>query len=192
MEAQSYWAKVLEARTARRRILAGSVMLGASAAALSLVGCGGDDDRSLRREGSGLLATAEDTTGQAKRGGTLRDVINSDYQTFDPLSNNNNPLSNMSQSRLVMGVPTRFEYYDGKVQGDLAESWEVSGDGLQWTWKLRETPPSQSCRRQALRPLRRRANGPSILKTLSIPMTGTCHPVSTVWHYPISWVPPAQ
>lgn len=111
---------------------------GVSFAAVSLIGCGGEGDgAALRREGKGLLATAEDTTSQAKRGGTLRDFITSDYQTFDPLSNNNNPLSNMTQSRLVMGLPTRFDYYDGKIQGDLAESWEVSGDGLTWTWKLR-------------------------------------------------------
>ena len=71
----------------------------------------------------------------AKLGGTFNFGINADVGTFDPIQ----PMSNMSlwtvmelYSRLL-----RVDKLGQDVEGDLAESWEVSDDGTVWTFHLR-------------------------------------------------------
>jgi ABC-type transport system substrate-binding protein len=132
-----YWNRVTNSRISRRRLLATTAAAGAGVAALSLIGCGGDSAAPASREGKGLLAPIADTTNDAKPGGVLRGFRTGDVSTFDPVTADNIQLSNTTQSKLTMGVPVALAPYDGRRQGDLAESWEISGDGLQWTFKLR-------------------------------------------------------
>ncbi len=143
MEPTGYWERIVQARLSRRRLIAGASTAGAAALALSLVDCGGGSsssskpDNTARREGKGLLSTIEDTTASAKQGGTLRYFRTADPVTFDPLTSDDAATSNWGQSKMTIGMPVRLGAYDGGRQGDVAESWEVSKDGLQWTFKLR-------------------------------------------------------
>jgi hypothetical protein len=77
--AGSYWRQVGETRLTRRRALAASA--GASAAAALLAACGSDgkDDS----DKATLITKPVETTGQAKRGGVIKDRIHADVATLD-------------------------------------------------------------------------------------------------------------
>ena len=141
MASEGYWQRVTRQRLSRRRALLGASSIGASAAALSLIGCGGDDD--APRDESGLLTTPRDTTNQAKAGGTLRDVQTADMLHFDPLASPNNPVINFAT---VFAYPRLLRFKSGKYpdaadgtsEGELATSYEMGSDRLTLTFKLRE------------------------------------------------------
>ena len=137
-----YWENAIRTRISRRRALAAS-SLGAGALALALSGCGGDDDDSGSTSGpkdsSGLLSKVEDTTKEAKNGGTWINPLASDVLGMDPYSVTiGSAHAPWGYSRLVLYKPARYpETPLGDVSPDGAESWEMSPDGLRFTFKLR-------------------------------------------------------
>src|SRR6185295_14989978 len=110
----------------------------AGAAALLAACGGGGDGGSGGEQASGLIAKPQDTTSQAKRGGVLKTNIDSEPQTFDPMFADRGSAQRNSrmQSRLMELKPGVGGPANGEVIGDLAQSWEVSGDGTQITVKL--------------------------------------------------------
>jgi hypothetical protein len=74
MAAEGYWDRFRRSRLSRRRALVGATGLGVGAVALGTVGCGGggDDGGGEPEDASGLLGVREDTSSQAKPGGTSR------------------------------------------------------------------------------------------------------------------------
>ena len=140
-----YWEKMTRSRLSRRRTLAGTGGLGLSAIALGLVGCGDDNSGSGGGEQTNSLVDVPvDTTSQAKGGGTLKDVYTAELTHMDALASNSastvNNISVFTYPRLVKftAVP-RGEVNDGSmVEGDLMESFELSGDKLTLTLKLRQ------------------------------------------------------
>jgi ABC-type transport system substrate-binding protein len=163
MNSGSYWHKLTRERLSRRRAITGAAGLGAAALALSLVGCGGDDDSpggsgtgstgsSAGSTGgstagstgaSGLLSTPTDSTAQAKRGGTLLDYQVDDVLHFDAIENGGasavvNFSSVYAYPRLLRFVTPKYpELADGSTEGEVAQSYEEAPDGLQVTLKLR-------------------------------------------------------
>jgi peptide/nickel transport system substrate-binding protein len=116
-----YWDRFARQRMTRRRALQAASGVGLSAAALGLIGCGGDDDEggttgatpttqatgatgttgatgaTGATGGTGstsLLSTPTKTTDQAVAGGILRDFQNADMLHFDGLEASNNPVIN--------------------------------------------------------------------------------------------------
>jgi ABC-type transport system substrate-binding protein len=135
----SYWDKVLDRRLNRRRALAAA---GAGVAgAVILSACGGGDDEGGGGGGADLLINGkeEDTTKSAKRGGTYRsnlplDPQNFDLYNFDPFSQ---PFANAIATRLLYTKPHVLkDPTETIVDGDLAQSWEISPDKLTATFKL--------------------------------------------------------
>jgi len=135
----SYWQTTLERRISRRRALAAT---GAAAAAAALLAaCGGDGGGGEEGGGaSGLLAKVEDTTDKAKPGGTWVNPLPSEnFLNMDPYGVTiGSAHAPWGYSRLVMYKPGKFpDVPQGDVIPDGAESWEMSPDGLTFTFKLR-------------------------------------------------------
>jgi peptide/nickel transport system substrate-binding protein len=143
---RNYWQQLVSSRISRRRGLAAAS--GAAAAlALALSGCGGGSDSgkpaAQTKDQSGLLTKPADTTKAAKRGGIFKDSVNTDSQYFlydqNLNGNGSDGIAGWVYSRLVQyKVGTADKLADGSVDPDLAESWEVSPDGLTVTFKVRK------------------------------------------------------
>src|SRR5690242_5940917 len=133
----TYWHSTLAGRLSRRRALAGSA--GALSAAILLSACGRDSSSSSNENKSGLLTTPVDSAAQARRGGTYKFYVTSDGLSFEPFlslaGSSNHPT--MVYSRLVNFKPGRLGRTDGTIEGEAAEAWEFSPDGLQLTFKLK-------------------------------------------------------
>ncbi len=114
-------------------MLAGAAALGGAGALLAA--CGGGDDGT---DSSSLITTPQDTTGQAKRGGTIRDRAFSDPPSLD-VHNFFNPLNPVVAvySALFQFKPGLGRPAENELAGDLIEAWERSPDGLQYTLKVR-------------------------------------------------------
>jgi ABC-type transport system substrate-binding protein len=134
---RNYWTGVLSQRLGRRRALAAAGATAAASAFLAACGGGGADEKV---DTQSLVTEAADTTKQAKRGGTLKDRWSADTPTLDiaaavaPL----NTPANKAYSTLVREKPGHLKPNTGEITSDVAESWEVSPDGLQITMKLRQ------------------------------------------------------
>jgi ABC-type transport system substrate-binding protein len=143
----NYWQKFTTSRISRRRALA--VTGGAAAAAAFLAACGGDGDDGDSSGGggkdtSGLLITPKDETGSRKRGGTLHIAgppAGTANATLEQSLGGNGAGSVLSQSVYSQLMRAKIGTYDHTPQGEwepeFAESYEVSGDGLTVTFKLR-------------------------------------------------------
>ena len=153
---KTYWSKVVTQRISRRRALAATGGLGLSAALLAA--CGGDDDSSSTggstggtgstgstggtggTGSSGLVTKVTDTTAQAKRGGTLKDYAQAEPRSLDMVNPqaDYNRIAPFTYSTLLVTKPGHLTAPTGELQGQLAESYEVSPDGLTVTFKLRQ------------------------------------------------------
>ena len=138
---QGYWVRTMSRRLSRRRAVAITAGLGAGAA-LSLAGCGGGDGDSTSGGGeSGLLAKVEDTSKQAVAGGIYQSYEANDIQSMDPNGGSSARAQFVSYFVYPRLVKTKTSFTgthtEGK-EGDLAESWEFSADGLTLTFKLRQ------------------------------------------------------
>jgi peptide/nickel transport system substrate-binding protein len=155
MVAESYWRRFTDSRLSRRRALFAAASLTGGAVALSLVGCGDDGEPESPATGPGASNTGQstgatsaayqpvDTSNSAQTGGVLLDYITGDAEHFDPGISDRaeviGPTSVYVYPRLMSFVMAKFpEIADGSVEGEVAESYEVSGDRLQITFKIRQ------------------------------------------------------
>jgi len=131
--AASYWNRLIDQRLSRRRALAatGAVALGA----VILAACGSDKEPGPKGNKSSLVAAVVDETKSIKRGGVLKRIVSAEWQPFDPMLSVAIPLGRI-YSRLFKVKGGHLEPTTGSVEGDLAESWELSPDKLQLTVKM--------------------------------------------------------
>jgi peptide/nickel transport system substrate-binding protein len=89
---------------------------------------------------SGLITKQTDTTASAKRGGTLKDYAQAEPRSLDNVmpQADYNRIAPFTYSTLLVAKPGKLQPPTGELQGQLAESWEVSPDGLTITMKLRQ------------------------------------------------------
>src|SRR6185436_9691537 len=154
--AASYWTRALGGRASRRRVIA---MTGAGAASVAfLAACGGGSSggnkAASNQDKSGLVYTPVDTTKQATRGGTLAHIANADPESFDSLGSGAASVPDATQpiyQRLLRWVVGTSDNRPNAVfEGDAAQSYEITPDGLTLTFKLRANnkwdsrPPTSS------------------------------------------------
>ncbi|HLF78963.1 MAG TPA: ABC transporter substrate-binding protein [Dehalococcoidia bacterium] len=135
----NYWARILSERTSRRRAIAGTATIGAAAAFLAA--CGGDSASDEPVDKSGLLTAREDETNKGVAGGVWANNYGNNFEGIDPNTN-----FNAAAFALITPVYSTLVKYGKSVgelpgpetiSGDAAESWEISPDGLQVTYKMR-------------------------------------------------------
>ena len=132
---RNYWSSVLNQRITRRRALTAT---GATTAgAMLLAACGGGDSGGGGDQ-SGLVYKIVDETKDVKRGGTYIARASNYPTNFDPMKTGN-------QIRLARrGFSQLFRIPDGHlaletngaIEGDVAQSWELSPDKLTITVKI--------------------------------------------------------
>jgi peptide/nickel transport system substrate-binding protein len=136
------WSNVEKRRLTRRRALVGGGALGLSAAFLAACGSGSKTSSTNNANNPGsssLVAKPADSTSEAKRGGTLKDYAQAEPRSLDPIQ----PLADYNRiapfvyNTLLTVKPGHLQNTTGELQGQLAQSFEVSPDGLQVTFKLR-------------------------------------------------------
>ena len=82
-----------------------------------------------------LLFTLASVSAFSQSGGELRFCLRSEPKTFDPLLVDDD--SSLSIRYLTGGVLVRVNRHTQDLEPELAESWQVSNDGKQITFKLR-------------------------------------------------------
>lgn len=138
----NYWSQVLSTRVDRRRAIVATGGVALSAAFLAA--CGGNKDNGSKSATAkkslpdSLYQRGDDTSKTAKRGGTwkgflVRDPQNFDLYNFDPFSQ---PFANAVGSKLVKSKPGYQDNPPLAVDPDVAQSWELSPDKMQITFKL--------------------------------------------------------
>jgi peptide/nickel transport system substrate-binding protein len=138
---KSYWNKVLDSRVTRRRAIAATGALGSAAAFLAACG-GGDGDSSSSgpagpKDTSGLLTNITDETKNAKKGGVYIDSHPGVILTHDPMKTGINIRgARRGFSQLLRVADGFMAGADGTIEGDLAQSFELSPDKLTLTLKL--------------------------------------------------------
>jgi ABC-type transport system substrate-binding protein len=107
--------------------------LGAVIAALALGGC-----YEPSGQPNGLVSQPVNTTRSARSGGLFKSFLANDTNSFDPLAAPT-PIAPYTYPRLLRFQTGLYPHRPvGGVEGDLAESIEVTGDNLQITLRLRE------------------------------------------------------
>ncbi len=147
-----YWTN----RSSRRRFLAGASVAGAGAAAIGLVGCGDDNNAPGTKTApagtgspaasasapAGSATAGGDPYANAKKGGTFHTVTPADPPTIDPYGN----LSYATKyvAGFTYGRLLKYDSAPGKATGDvrptgdIAEKWEMSSDGTECVFTLRD------------------------------------------------------
>jgi ABC-type transport system substrate-binding protein len=138
---RGYWSELAVRRISRRRGLAALSALGAGSVAL--IACGGGEEaaKSTFNDPSGLLFQPEDSSKEAVAGGVWENYVPSYPEGFDHYRGDNITFLHTMRAyeRLVSyktGTPVNPA--DGSVEGAAAQSWELSPDKTQITFKLRQ------------------------------------------------------
>lgn len=150
--AASYWERITNSRISRRRAITGAATAGVGAAALGLVGCGGGGDGggggTTKVDPNAVLYGWQrpDESKNAKDGGTHVGPSSNDITgTLDPTKSpsfTTLAVAGVSYEQLLIdngGVGIDPASAEGrKIVPGLAESFEVSSDASQFTFKLRQ------------------------------------------------------
>jgi oligopeptide transport system substrate-binding protein len=102
-----------------------------------LAGCGGNNANSGNKGNNGNTATGNAATDEKLAADqTLRINLSSEPPTFDP-SQAQDSASNTVLKTMYEGL-TRMNDETGQAEGGMAEKWDVSADGLVYTFHLRD------------------------------------------------------
>ena len=132
----NYWRTVIKGNVSRRRVLRG--MAAGSAAAAFLAACGGGSQgESDAKEVAGTLTQIKDESKDAKRGGVFKSRAQNEPANWDPqLVGNTTQSTPFQYSGLLRLKEGHLQRTLGEIDGDVAESWEVSPDRLTITLKI--------------------------------------------------------
>jgi ABC-type transport system substrate-binding protein len=106
-----------------------------------LAACGGGDDNGGSKDAASLLFKPADTSRQAAKGGVMQNFMTAGVEHFDQVTGNFivQAHTDHAYSRLVrFKIGTVDKPPEGESEPDVATSWEMSPDGLQYTFKIRQ------------------------------------------------------
>ena len=133
----SYWARVLQNRISRRRALATAVTASVAAAFAAACGGGSDSSSSGEKDVARVLAQIKDESKDAKRGGVFKSRAQNEPANWDPqLVGNTTQTTPFQYSGLLRLKEGHLQRTAGELDGDVAESWEISPDKLTITLKI--------------------------------------------------------
>jgi len=143
MSLDNYWTR----RIGRRSVVRGAALGGVGLAGAALIGCGSDDTGAgtPTTPGGGATATAVPSNGvttppeTVTRGGVLRKHIAAEPPNFDMHANSTYAVNNAVSpvfNTLVQFDPAIRNESPASIIPDIAESWEVSNEGLTYTFSI--------------------------------------------------------
>ena len=144
--ADNYWTSLATHRVTRRGALRGAALGAAGLTGAALIGCGGEKTEtkpaaSTTGGAPGAATASAPTAAQPKKGGRIARAQSGDPVTFDQHGQSttlvNLPSSPMFNT-LVQFDPKDSDEKSSSIIPDLADSWEVSKDGLTYTFKLKQ------------------------------------------------------
>ncbi|TAK74008.1 MAG: hypothetical protein EPO16_11635, partial [Dehalococcoidia bacterium] len=143
--AENYWTALAQRRITRRSALRGAAVGVAGLSGAALVGCGGTDNKPAASKtgggGTPASATAAPAVLQPKAGGRVARASSGDPPSFDQ-HGQSSTVSNLPSSpffnTLVQFDPTKPDEKPTDIIPDLADSWEVSKDGMTYTFKMKQ------------------------------------------------------
>jgi ABC-type transport system substrate-binding protein len=123
--------------------MAGAGGLGIGAIALSLLGCKQSPDKPASN--ASLVTDPANTTFLATPGGTLKTAFPFEASSLDPLASasslTHSLIAAYTYPRLLKFTAATYpESATGAVEGDLAETYEISPDKLSLVLRLRQGP----------------------------------------------------
>jgi peptide/nickel transport system substrate-binding protein len=126
----------MRSRLSRRRSLI-ALAAGASGAAF-LSACGGDDNNSAStQEVARVLAEVKDESKDVKRGGVFKSRAQNEPANWDPqVVGNTTQTTPYQYSALLRLKEGHLQRTVGEIEGDVAESWEISPDKLTLSFKV--------------------------------------------------------
>src|SRR4029079_6166131 len=116
----------------------------ATLGAAFIAACGGGSETgSKHTDKSGLVVALLNTTSSSKTGGTIKHWADGDAVHFDGTASNANGVINWVPAfayprMLRFATPKYPKQADSSVEGEAAESYELSADKLTLTFKLRQ------------------------------------------------------
>jgi peptide/nickel transport system substrate-binding protein len=132
---ETYWQSVVKRRLKRRRAI--SLAASGSTAALILAACGGGSDSGGTKDVASVLTQIKDESKDVKRGGVFKSRAQNEPANWDPqLVGNTTQTTPYQYSALLRLKEGHLQRTSGELEGDLAESWEVSPDRLTLTFKV--------------------------------------------------------
>jgi peptide/nickel transport system substrate-binding protein len=141
----NYWNRFTSRTISRRHALAATGSAAAAAAFLAACGGGSSDSSGggTKGDASDKLYKPENTTSQAKAGGTIKHFATADITHFDAIAANTASTvgngSIFAYTRLLKFKPGIYpNVSDGTIEGEMAESYEIAPDRLSITMKMRQ------------------------------------------------------
>ena len=140
--ADNYWTSLTTQRVTRRTALRGAALSAAGLTGAALIGCGSKKTEETKPAAGGTAAPA----GQAaaltpKSGGRVARASSADPPSFDQ-HGQSSTVSNLPSSpmfnTLVQFDPTKSDEKSTDIIPDLADSWQITPDGLTYTFKLKQ------------------------------------------------------
>ena len=137
----SYWGGIASNRLSRRRMLRGTALGGAGLAAAALVGCGGSTGASKSAApATAPGAAAGGADSKIKRGGRFTLAVDGDppagFDLHQGSTSNGSYMITPAYNQLVQFDPLVAIEAPTAIRPDLAEKWEVSPDGQNYTFHL--------------------------------------------------------
>ena len=143
--ADNYWTSLAARRVTRRSALRGTAVGVVGLSAAALIGCGGGDKKEEAKPAASNVGGAAPASApaalQPKKGGRIARAQAGDPVTFDQHGQSTNlvnrPASPMFNT-LVQFDPKDSDEKSTSIIPDLADSWQITPDGLTYTFKLKQ------------------------------------------------------